>query len=70
MKTKVIGKIVKEDISIFEESTANKLRSLKLLYSKGLMSKEKYKSVRLSLSTISSTGKCTSSKVAPLCKAE
>lgn len=58
MKTKVIGKIVKEDIAIFEESTANKLRSLKVLYSKGLMSKEKYKSVRLSLSTMSSTGNC------------
>ena len=74
MKTKVIGKIVKEDIAIFEESTTNKLRSLKVLYSKGLTSKEKYKSVRLSLSTVKELGlnlcQCTSSKVAPLCKAD
>ena len=60
IKTRVIGKVVKENIAIFEGSTENKLRSLKVLYSKGLMSKEKYKSVRLSLAT--TTSSCSSSK--------
>lgn len=58
MKIKVIGKIVKEDIVIFEESIVNKLRSLKVFYSKGLMSKEKYKSVCLSLLIMFSIGNC------------
>ena len=60
MKTRVIRKIVKEDIAIFEGSTENKLRSFKVLYSKGLMNKEKYKRARLSLAT--TTSSCSSSK--------
>jgi hypothetical protein len=47
----VLPKIIKERISIFESSLENKVRSIKVLYRKGLMSKEKYKSVRLNLST-------------------
>ena len=48
---KVVPKIVKENVAKFESSFENKLRSVRLLYSNGLLSKEKYKSVRLNMST-------------------
>lgn len=43
---KVLFNVVKESILIFENSFDNKFRSLRVLYSKGLLSKEKYKSIR------------------------
>ena len=48
---KVLPKVVKESTPTFENSFDNKIRSLRALHSKGLLSKEKYKSVRLNLST-------------------
>ena len=47
---KVLPHIVKESIPTFENSFDNKIRSLRVSYSKGLLSKEKYKSIRLNLS--------------------
>lgn len=46
---KVVPKIVKENVAKFESSFENKLRSVRVLYSNGLLSKEKYKSVRLNM---------------------
>lgn len=40
----VIPKIVKESIEIFEQSM-DKIRCVKVLYSSGLISREKYKSI-------------------------
>ena len=48
---KVVPKIVKENVAKFERSFENKLRSVHILYSNGLLSKEKYKSVCLNMST-------------------
>ena len=48
---RVIPKIVKKSIETFEHSMENKIRSVKVLYSSGLISKEKYKSIRLNLTT-------------------
>ena len=48
---KVVPKIVKESVVKFESSFENKLRSVRVLYSNGLLSKEKYKSVHLNMST-------------------
>lgn len=48
---KVVPKVVKEGVAKFEGSFENKLRSVRVLYSNGLLSKEKYKSVRLNMST-------------------
>ena len=48
---KVVPKIVKENVAKFESSFENKLRSVRVLYSNGLLSKEKYKSVCLNMST-------------------
>ena len=47
---KVIGSVVKKFVGDFEVSDVNSMRSLKVLYSNGLMSKEKYKAVRSNLS--------------------
>lgn len=47
---KVLPRVVKESIPTFENSFDNKIRSLRVFYSKGLLSKEKYKSIRLNLS--------------------
>ena len=47
---KVIGSVVKNNVSTFEASEKNVTRSVKVLYSKGLLSKEKYKAIRLNLS--------------------
>ena len=47
---KVVPKIVKENVAKFESSFENKLRSVRVLYSNGLLSKEKYKSVPLNMS--------------------
>lgn len=55
---KVLPHIVKESIPTFENSFDNKIRSLRVSYSKGLLSKEKYKSIRLNLSM----NTCKSSK--------
>lgn len=46
----MIGPVVKKIVASFEESQENMTRSVKVLYSKGLLSKEKYKAVRLNLS--------------------
>lgn len=46
---KVLPSIVNKEVAKFEENTDNLVRSVKVLYCKGLISKEKYKSVRLSL---------------------
>ena len=48
---KVVPKIVKENVAKFESSFENKQRSVRVLYSNGLLSKEKYKSVHLNMST-------------------
>lgn len=44
-------KTVKESVVKFESSFENKLRSVRVLYSNGLLNKEKYKSVCLNMST-------------------
>ena len=49
--SKVVPKIVKESVVKFESSFQNKLRGVRVLYSNGLLSKEKYKSVRVNMST-------------------
>ena len=46
---KVLPSVVNKEVAKFEESTDNAVRSVKVLYCKGLISKEKYKSVRQSL---------------------
>ena len=46
----MIGPVVKKSVASFEESQENMRRNVKVLYSKGLLSKEKYKAVRLNLS--------------------
>ena len=46
---KVLPSVVSREVAKFEESTDNAVRSIKVLYCKGLISKEKYKSVRQSL---------------------
>ena len=48
---KVLPKIVKENVAKFETSFKNKLQSVRVLYSNGLLNKEKFKSVRLNMST-------------------
>ena len=60
-KKEVLRAEVKKEINQFEESKDNLKRSIKVLYSGGLYSKEKYKSIRTNLTmTNSSTekGKC------------
>ena len=42
---RVIPKIVKKSIETFEHSMENKIRNVKVLYSSGLISKEKYKGI-------------------------
>ena len=46
----VLGPVVKKSIESFESSEQNHIRSVKVLYSKGLLSKEKYKNIRSNLS--------------------
>ena len=46
---KVLPSVVNKAVAEFDESTDNLVRSVKVLYCKGLISKEKYKSVRQSL---------------------
>jgi len=59
---KVVPKVVKEGVAKFEGSFENKLRSVRVLYSNGLLSKEKYKSVCLNMFTcFNSTGNKRSS---------
>ena len=50
--TKVVPKVhvIKGIICTFENSFENKVRSVRVLYSKGLLSKEKYKSIQLNVS--------------------
>ena len=47
---KVISPIVKKAVPSFEKSKENVARSVKVLYSRGLLSKAKYKDLRLNLS--------------------
>jgi len=47
---KVLGSVVKSPVESFEISNDNSLRSGKVLYSNGLLSKEKYKAIRSNLS--------------------
>ena len=47
---KVISPIVKKAVPSFEKSKENVARSVKVLYSRGLLSKAKYKDLRLSFS--------------------
>ena len=47
---KVIGSVVKHFVGNFECSDVNSMRSVKVLCSNGLMSKDKYKAVRSNLS--------------------
>ena len=49
MTDNVIPKIANERLMAYEKSETNYLRSINVLYSGGLMSKDKYKSVRLAL---------------------
>lgn len=46
---KVIPKIVKQKINIFEKSQTNFIRSVNILYRGGIASKQKYNSIRTSL---------------------
>ncbi len=50
IKKKVISPVVKKAVPSFEKSQENVARSVKVLYSGGLLSKEKYKALRLNLS--------------------
>lgn len=52
---KVVPKVVKDHIKSFEDSSENKIRSLNTLYSRKLLSKEQYKSIRLNLATKSNS---------------
>jgi hypothetical protein len=47
--TKVIGPTIKTFTQDFEPSENNAIRSVKVMYSQGLLSKEKYKAVRSNL---------------------
>ena len=61
-RKKVLPVVVKKEINQFAASKDNLKRSIKVLYSGGLLSKEKYKSIRTNLTmTNSSTakGKCS-----------
>jgi hypothetical protein len=44
-RNKILPKVHKQDLGIFESSTENMLRSIALYYSKGVMGKVKYRSV-------------------------
>ena len=54
---KVISPIVKKAVPSFEKSKENVARSVKVLYSRGLLSKAKYKDLRLNLSMSSNKKK-------------
>ena len=54
---RVIPDLVKQSVKEFQNSDVNKYRSCKVLYSNGLISKEKYKSIRLNESMCSKGGK-------------
>jgi len=45
-KKKVLPVVVRKEVNQFEESKVNLNKSIKVLYSGGLLSKEKYKSIR------------------------
>ena len=47
VRKKVLPTVVKKQVKMFEDSTENRLRSIKVLYSGGLLSKEKYKAIRI-----------------------
>ena len=47
---KVIGSVVKKIVGNFKVSDVKSMRSVKVLYSNGLMSKEKYKALRSNFS--------------------
>ena len=49
MTNVVVPRIANERLTAYEKSDANYLRSINVLYSGGLMSKDKYKSIRLAL---------------------
>lgn len=49
MMSKVVPKVCKRLVRDLESSKTNQVRSLKVLYCKGLLSKEKYKAVCLNL---------------------
>jgi competence protein ComGC len=44
---KALPKVVKGSVKSFENSLENKIRSLRVLYGKGMLSKEQYKSIRI-----------------------
>ena len=54
---KVIGHVIQERVKQFEESKENIARSVKVLYSEGFLSKEKYKDITLNLSMVSNKKK-------------
>lgn len=64
---KVIGSVVKKNVTEFEASQENLTRSVKVLYSGGLLSKRKYKAVRLNLS-MESNAKSKGRKSYKLCE--
>lgn len=51
MIEKVVPSVVTNHVESFEDSLENKVRSLNVLYSRKLLSKEQYKSIRLDLAT-------------------
>jgi hypothetical protein len=55
VQDKVIPDITKGQVKEYEESQDNMCRSLKILYAKGLLSKKKYKSVCVNLSSTGSS---------------
>lgn len=50
-RNKILPKVYKQDLGIFESSTGNMLRSIALYNSKGVMGKVKYRSVCKALET-------------------
>lgn len=54
VRKKVLPTVVKKEVKKFEASTENPLRSIKVLYSGGLLSKENYKAIRINLNVSTS----------------
>lgn len=66
VKQNALPLIVKDHVKSFENSTENKVRSLKVLYGKPMLSKEQYKSSRTNLTmTSKGNGKRQSLKLMP-----
>ena len=63
VRKKVLPAVVKKEVKKFEVSTENLLRSIKVLYRGGLLSKEKYKAIRINLTMSTSKDRKTKSRL-------